>query len=124
MPGETWDEIRQTFRFAEECDFDLATFTIATPLPKTALFEIARNQNLLDPGFNFLDEKYLGYSRGFITTDEFTPEELMVLRAYEWDRINFNTEAKKQKIAELYGITSAELILHRKRTRAALGLIY
>ena len=124
FPGETWEEIRQTFDFAEQCDFDLVTFTIATPLPKTDLYEIAKENNLLEEGFSFMNEKYFGYSRGFITTDEFTPEELMTLRAYEWDRINFKSPEKTERIAEMFGIGVDELAAHRRKTRRFLGVNY
>ena len=41
-PGETWETIRQTFRFAEELDLDYCSFNIATPLPATKLYDFVR----------------------------------------------------------------------------------
>lgn len=122
FPGETWDEIRETFRFAELCDFDITHFHIATPLPKTDLYLLARERGLLPPDFSFMDPRYFGFARAFIGTDEWTPEELMTLRAYEWDRINFSTPAKTAKVAQLMGFTPEELVEHRRQTRRKIGL--
>jgi len=124
FPGEKWDEIRATFRFADECDFDLASFHIANPMPGTELYRIAKEKNLLPKDFNFLDDKTLGYRQGFITTDEFTPRDLMILSSYEWDRINFRTPEKAKRAAEIYGITPEQLNEHRRRSRENLGLLF
>ncbi|MHB9027017.1 MAG: B12-binding domain-containing radical SAM protein [Armatimonadota bacterium] len=123
-PGETWDEIRQSFTFAEACDFDLAHFHLATPLPQTELYEVARRQGLLPADFSFLDPTFFGFARGYITTDEFTPSELMALRAYEWDRINFNRPEKIEKIARMMCLTLDELQEHRRQTRRKCGIHY
>ncbi|MBI5447030.1 MAG: radical SAM protein [Deltaproteobacteria bacterium] len=122
FPGETWEEIRQTVRFAEQCDFDIAHFCIATPLPKTDLYELAREKGCLPADFSFTDPRFFGFGRAFLTTDEFTPFELMVLRSYEWDRINFGTPEKLRKIAELMNLSVAELNEHRRLTRQRCGV--
>jgi anaerobic magnesium-protoporphyrin IX monomethyl ester cyclase len=122
FPGETWEEVRQTFAFAERCNFDLAHFHIATPLPKTDLYYLARDKGLLPPDFSFTDPKYLGFAQAFIATDEFTPFELMVLRAFEWDRINFSTPEKTAKAARMMNMTLEELAEHRRQTRRKLGV--
>jgi radical SAM superfamily enzyme YgiQ (UPF0313 family) len=122
IPGETWEEIRQTFKFAEECDFDLVHFHIATPVPQTDLYKICKEKGYIPDDFSFCDQKFFGYGTGFITTDEFTPFELMVLRAFEWDRINFNTLEKRERVSRLYGITLDALTEHRRLTRQKLGV--
>lgn len=122
FPGETWEDLRQTFRFAELCDFDVAHFHIATPLPKTDLYRIAKEQKLLPEDFSFTDPRFFGFGQGFITTDEFTPYELSVLRAFEWDRINFSTQDKIDKMARLYRVTKDQLEEHRRQTRRKLGV--
>ena len=121
-PGETWEDIRQTFRYAEDIDIDYVLFSIATPLPKTELYEIAKNQKLLPEDFSFENPKYYGFGKGLITTNEFTPFELEVVRAFEWDRINFKTEEKKAKIARMCGITMEELEQWRRETRKSVGV--
>lgn len=124
LPGETWDEIRQTFRVAEKLDFDLCSFHIATPYPGTDLFKIANKKKLLPEDFDFRNPKYFGTSQGFITTKEFTPFELMVLRSFEWDRINFKTPEKVAKIAKMMNMSVEQLNEHRKRTRLKCGVHY
>lgn len=124
LPGETWDEIRQTFRVAEAFNFDLCAFHIATPYPGTDLYTIAKKEGLLPPDFGFKNPKYYGTSHGFITTSEFTPMELMILRAFEWDRINFSTPEKITKIAGLMNMTEEQLTEHRKQTRLKCGVHY
>jgi tRNA A37 methylthiotransferase MiaB len=47
FPGETWDEIRETIRFAEEYDADYSKIFIATPLPNTELYRIAKKEGSL-----------------------------------------------------------------------------
>ena len=121
LPGETWDQILDTVRFAEEIDVDWVVFSIASPLPKTELYDIAREQELLEPGFNFSDFQFFGFGRGTITTNEFTPAELQMLRAMEWDRINFKTTRKKERIAMMNGISLKELEEWRRETRRSAG---
>ncbi len=123
IPGETWEDIRETFRFAENCDIDLCMFHIATVLPKTDLYKLCKEQNLLPEDFSFYNDRVnFGYCKGSITTDEFTPEELLVLRAYEWDRINFSTPEKRKRACRLMEITEEQLNEHRRKTRRSLGL--
>ncbi len=123
FPGETWEEIRETFRFAESCDIDMCLFHIATVLPKTDLYYVAKEQKLLPEDFSFYDNQAnFGFARGSITTDEFTPEELMVLRAYEWDRINFSTPERRRRACRVMECTEEELKEHRKQTRRKLGI--
>lgn len=124
LPGETWDEIRQTFKLAEELDFDLVAFHIATPYPKTDLYRITKEQQLLPKDFDFRNPKYFGTSQGFITTREFSPFELMVLRSFEWDRINFKNPEKISKMAQLMNMTVEQLNEHRKQTRIKCGVYY
>jgi len=124
FPGETWDEIRTTIRFAEDCNFDLVHFHIATPLPETDLYKIALDQGLLPEDFSFSEDKYFGFCRGVIETEEFTPRELMILRAFEWDRINFKTPEKAAKVAEMYNVSPAGLREHRTQTRREIGVVF
>ena len=124
FPGETWEEIRLTFKLADQLSLDCASFTIATPLPKTELFEICMRDNLLPSDFNFSDPQYIGYGKGFITTDQFTPNELMILRAFEWDRINFSTPEKCEIFARIHNMTIEELKEQRRQTRRNVGLYY
>lgn len=122
FPGETWEEIRQTFRLADELDLDLAHFHIATPLPETDLYYLAKEKNLLPEGFSFTDPKYFGFAEPFIETDAFTKFELKVLRAFEWDRINFKSPEKTKKVAQMYNTSIEALEGFRTQTRRRLGI--
>jgi radical SAM superfamily enzyme YgiQ (UPF0313 family) len=119
LPGETWQEIRNTIAFAETCDFDFVSFNIATVFPKTRLYETAISQNLLPPGFTF--RKSSGFNEALLETNEFSPMELRILRAFEWDRINFSTPEKVGNFAKRLGITIAKLEKHRQETRQSRG---
>lgn len=122
IPGETWEEIRETLHFAEECDFDYIIIHIATPLPKTDLYNNALSQGVLSPGFSFFDETHISMMGvGYISTDEFTPQELEILRAYEWDRINFSSSEKRKRACQILEINEEELKDYRRQTRLHCG---
>ncbi len=113
FPGETWDEIRQTLRFSESIDVDYVKINIATPLPNTELYEMAKKGGNLVKDFRF--DRHL-WSDGWIKTNEFTPQDLKFLRAYEWDRINFATPEKRLKIADMMGVSLERLGEIRRST--------
>jgi anaerobic magnesium-protoporphyrin IX monomethyl ester cyclase len=113
FPGETWEEIRQTIRYAEEVGVDYAKFFIATPSPNTELYRIAKENNYLREDFSF--NQHL-WTDGWINTPEFRHQDLKILRAYEWDRVNFSQPEKKAKIAQMMGISQERLDEIRKST--------
>lgn len=119
FPGERWDEIRQTIKFAESFEVDYVKIFIATPLPETELYQIAKSGGYLRENFDFGD---IGWSYGLIETDEFTPQDLAILRAYEWDRINFTNPERRKNIARMMGVTEDELNHIRKRTLRSIRL--
>lgn len=116
-PDETWEQIRDTFRYAEKLPIDYADFHIATPLPQTGLMDMCIKKGLLKE-----DIQRSGFCLPLISTEEFTPEELRILRTYEWDRINFSSKERKEIIARMEGITLSELEQWRKDTRRRLGV--
>ena len=120
-PGETWDEIRQTFSFAEHLDI-YCHFSIATPLPKTRLYKDASRHGYLTKDFSFAAGA--GCSKGWLVTSEFSPFDLEVLRAYEWDRINFGTHEKKTRTAEFFKVSLAEVNEFARGARKALQYRY
>jgi anaerobic magnesium-protoporphyrin IX monomethyl ester cyclase len=120
FPGETWSEIRQTVRFAESLEADYTKFFIAQPLPGTKLYDMAIEQNQLLGNMNMKTD--LNWSESRILSDEFTTKDINVLRAYEWDRINFSSDAKKTKIAKMMRVTEGELDKLRKDTLSSVVL--
>ena len=118
FPKETWEQIRTTFAYAEKLPADIINFHIATPLPDTELME-----ECIEKGFlSKKDISRTGYTQGIISTEEFTSKELQILRAFEWDRINFSTKEKREKIAEIEGISLEELDKWRRETRIKVGV--
>lgn len=118
FPGETWDQIRDTCRYAEKINVDIVNFHIATPLPMTELMEICIREGYLKS-----DESngLSGYTKGVIETSEFNSIDLQILRAFEWDRINFSDIKRKQAFAIMEGISMEELEEWRVKTRRELG---
>lgn len=122
FPVETWEQIRETFRFAETMDVDLVNFHIASPLPKTELMEICLRDGYLPKDFDFEKQATVGYTKGIISTTEFMPFELEILRAFEWDRINFASSERCKRIAKMEGISTEELRQWRNNTRRKCGV--
>jgi radical SAM superfamily enzyme YgiQ (UPF0313 family) len=120
LPGETWEELRETFRFAEYIDIDECKFHIATPLPNTEMMRICNEKGYLRVTSG---EEMSGFTQCSIETLDFTATELQILRAFEWDRINFSSDAKKEKIAQMEGISMEELEQWRVNTRRDLGVL-
>ncbi len=122
FPGETWEQIRESFRFAESINVDLVNFHLATPLPKTELMEICLRDGYLPQDFDSEESSTSGYTKGLISTTEFTPSELEILRAFEWDRINFSTAERRETAAAIEGISIQELEQWRINTRRRCGV--
>jgi len=116
-PSETWEEIRNTLLFAEELEV-YCHFSIATPLPKTRLYQSAYEDKLLTSDFNFYSGS--GCSRGWMVTDQFTPFDLETLRVYEWDRINFGTPERRMRTARFFKVPESEVIQFSRNARVAL----
>ena len=119
FPGETWEEIRQTIKFAEDLNADYIKLFNAVPLPDTRLYQMAKEQNALVEGF---DAQNVNWRNGAIETDEFTARDMSILRTYEWDRINFSSYEKRKKTADMMGISVQELDEIRRNTRRTLEL--
>lgn len=115
-PGETWDEIMESVRFAEELDkYDVySKFFICTPFPKTKMFEMAKKMGYLDDSIQFDAHHWTG---GTFNTPYWRAKDLAVVRAYFWDKVNFSRPEKKKMIAEWMGITEERLDEIRRATR-------
>lgn len=112
FPGETWDEILQTIHYAETCGADYCKIYPANPLVGTKLFDMAKKLGLIVGDPNKVDWRY-----GRIKSSEFSPKDISILRVYEWDRINFSDPEKRERTANIMGITVEELNEIRKATR-------
>jgi len=114
FPGETWAEIRETITFAENSGADYVKFFVAVPLKGTRLWEMATDIGAIsdEDGGARVDWRF-----SQITSDEWTAEDISILRAYEWDRINFETPEKRKHLTELWAISEEDMQAIRKQTR-------
>lgn len=87
------------------------------PFPQTELFDMCKSANAFLPNFDFDSNNFKSFGMPVIRTNNFLPEELIVMRSFEWDRINFGTQAKKEKTALLNGLTLEEVEEWRINTR-------
>ena len=114
FPTESWQEIRETINFAEELSVDYAKFFIAIPLRNTEMFDLAeRTDSIIMETY---DADSMWTVGGLIKSKEWTADDLTILRAYEWDRINFSNPKKLKRIAKMMGLTVEELNQIRRRT--------
>jgi len=114
FPTETWEEIRETIKFAEEIQVDYAKIFIAIPLRNTEMYDLAEKTNslIMDP----LEAETMWTVGGVISSEHWSADDLTILRSYEWDRINFTNPKKLKKIADRMGISINELNNIRRRT--------
>ena len=117
FPTETWDEIRETLRMAEWLNSDYTRIFAAVPLKNTKLWDLTEAAGAFKDGYDHFGGAS-SWSAGQIETSEFTANDLTLLRAYEWDRINFSSEEKRKKTAKIIGISQEELADVRRNTLA------
>ncbi len=113
FPTETWDEIRQTIRFAEELDANYVKLFHAIPLRHTRLWDLCERTGAFKADFRQDD---IRWSVGQIESAEFRSEDLTILRAYEWDRINFTDPEKRRRTAAMMNVEEPELLEIRRKT--------
>ena len=113
FPTEKWSEIRETVKFAEDINADYVKLFVAIPLRNTKLWDLCIEYDAFKKDFKGKD---IRWSQGQIETKEFSSNDLTVLRAYEWDRINFTSKEKRARTAAIMGITEEELYEIRKNT--------
>ncbi len=86
FPGETREQIQETFRFAREIKTNMAYFFIANPLPGTELYRLAKAQGMLPDDFNF---ENLTFTRSVFKPGLFRPHELERMAGREFLKYNF-----------------------------------
>ncbi len=78
FPGETREQIQETFDFARLMKTDMAYFFVANPLPGTQMYETAKERGMLRDDFNF---ENLSYARSAYHEGVFKPGELEKMAA-------------------------------------------
>lgn len=115
LPGETKKDLQDTVDFAENNPFDYVVFSIATPQYGTELLKICQEKNLILGGKDI--DEIAKRAEPVIKTDEFTYQDLIKIRCLEWDRINFSTKERKEKICRMMGLSLDELEEIRANTK-------
>lgn len=116
MPGEAWQEIRQTIHFAEHCNADYVKFFVAVPLIGTKMTDMAMEMGALEME---KDAPRVDWRNSQIVSDEWSRHDVTALRVYEWDRVNFQP-GRIEKVAEIWGLTVEEMEEVRRKTRQAI----
>ena len=119
FPGESWEEIRETVRFAETCGADYVKLFIAVPLKGTKMWDMAMQMGAFDGAE---DDIRVDWRFSQIKANDWTPKDISILRAYEWDRINFGTPERRARVSNIWGMSEEELAEIRKQTRDAVTL--
>ena len=117
-PGETWEEIRETIRFAESCNADYVKLFVAVMLPGTRMHDMAVELGALAVTE---DELKVQWRHSQLSSPEWTSRDISILRAYEWDRINFAPD-RIERVAQIWGMSLNEINRIRKQTRDSLQL--
>jgi len=113
FPTETWDEIRQTMKLAEDIDVDYVKLYGVIPLRNTELWELCEKEGAFKKDF---EESNVKWGIGQTETHDFSANDLTVLQAYEWDRINFTSPEKRKRTAVMMSVTEEELYDIRRKT--------
>ena len=92
LPGETIDQMYETYDFVKDCAFESASFFLATPLVGSELLQICREKGYLREDMSCNDQLY---KIGNITTPEFNAGETQKL-VEEFNR-NYNKEDTREK---------------------------
>lgn len=115
FPTETWDEIRETIAFAEKLNADYTRIHILVPLKGTKMFEMVENEGLLNERYDHFNQKAT-WKAGTIESRNYTSNDLTILKAMEWDRLNFTDPKKREKICKWLRVTEQELLDRRRKT--------
>jgi anaerobic magnesium-protoporphyrin IX monomethyl ester cyclase len=116
FPGETLEQMRETFRFANEMKTDTAFFFVANPLPGTEMYEMARSRGMLRGDFNFED---LTFTRSAYHEGIFPHGMLEKMAGREF--VKYNLRSFLRHPLTLFRKSVVDLVL--KRPRYALGLL-
>ncbi len=73
FPGETREQMEDTYRLATSLDLDGAYFFIATPLPGTEICDRGMEKGYLDPDLDFTA---IEYNKGHFNTPEWSASEV------------------------------------------------
>ena len=105
MPGETRKELKETVKFAENPGLDYVVFSIVTPMVGSELEKTIKDNTLVN--------RIIKKTVALFHTNEFTEEDLGVIRAFDWNRINFSNKEKTNKYKKMFGLNDKEVRIIR-----------
>tara|TARA_R110000772_G_scaffold73216_6_gene159873 strand:+ start:13024 stop:14637 length:1614 start_codon:yes stop_codon:yes gene_type:complete len=108
LMGESRAELLDTIEFAESHpEVDYSVFSIATPMIGTRLTKkVSKAGHLEDQN---AVNKVIKRTVALYRTEAFREYELGIIRAFDWDRVNFSTLEQRRKYAGMVGVTLDEL---------------
>lgn len=86
FPEETPEQMKDTFRFAAECKFDVNNFYIVSPLPGTPLYKQCEDEDLFTPDFSYTE---MHFRKPNIKNKYLTSDEIVRLAARQFLYQNF-----------------------------------
>lgn len=92
LPGETIENMQETYDFVKDCGFDSASFFVATPLVGSELLDVCRQKNCLRKGMACNDQLF---KIGNISTEEFNAEQVQEI-CEQFNR-NYNKNDTREK---------------------------
>lgn len=99
FPTETKEQMLQTVKFAEEIQADSYSFSIASPLPGTAMWEMCEKLDLFVEGF---DPTQIVFTKTNIKPADMTVEELFNLVYDSNQRLNEDAKHRNAERLKLY----------------------
>ncbi len=79
------------------------------------MFEMVENEGLLNERYDHFNQNAT-WKAGQIESRNYTSNDLTILKAMEWDRLNFTDAEKRKKICEWLRVSEDELLQRRRQT--------
>ncbi len=115
FPGESKEQMKETFKFASRMRTDTAYFFVANPLPGTEMYNMARSRGMLRGDFNF---ENLTFTRSAYHEGIFPKGELEKMAGREFLKYHFRSFFRKPWVI----IRKSFIDLLIKRPRYTFGL--
>lgn len=116
FPGETKEQMLETFKFADDVKTDIGYFFVANPLPGTELYSIAHSNNMLRDDFTFENNTY---TRSAYKETVFPKGELERMVSHQFVRYSIRSFLRRPGV--ILKIFFLDLLF--KHPRKTLGLV-
>jgi radical SAM superfamily enzyme YgiQ (UPF0313 family) len=116
LPGETWETIETSIRFASRLDPDYLVVYIATPYPGTEFYDLAKSQGwLVDEDW----QRYLSTESAVIQTEHLSPEDLLKAQRLFYRRFYFRPSYMWRRLKSIRSFD--DVAFNAKRAASMLG---